>query len=79
MFENVMKSSEASLLTWFAGAVGTLFTLLLLNSIYNRYFHPLSHVPGPFWGSVSDFYKLYIIAKKDAHTRGIAMHKKYGP
>ena len=51
---------------------------VVAKGIYNRYLHPLRHFPGPFWGSVSDFYKLYVIAKKDAHTRGVKMHKKYG-
>jgi hypothetical protein len=51
---------------------------ILLRGIYNRYFHPLAHFPGPFWGSVSDFYKLWIIYKRDAHTLGLQLHKKYG-
>ncbi|RAK91925.1 cytochrome P450 monooxygenase [Aspergillus costaricaensis CBS 115574] len=60
-----------------------LFTLfgsyVVLRLMYNRYFHPLRNFPGPIWGSLTDFYKLYIVAQKDAHTRGIEMHKKYGP
>lgn len=59
-----------------------LFTLfgsyIVLRLMYNRYFHPLRNFPGPIWGSLTDFYKLYIVAQKDAHTRGIEMHKKYG-
>lgn len=63
-------------------AARILFTLfgsyVVLRLMYNRYFHPLRNFPGPIWGSLTDFYKLYIVAQKDAHTRGIAMHKKYG-
>lgn len=48
------------------------------NMIYNRYFHPLRHFPGPFWASVSDFWKLYICMTKESHTRGIKLHDIYG-
>lgn len=27
---------------------------LMSMCIYNRYFHPLSVFPGPFWGSITD-------------------------
>ena len=43
---------------------------------YNRYFHPLSSYPGPFWASVTDFYILFTI--KSIPTRGLKMHDKYG-
>jgi len=58
--------------------ISVLFGILVLQIIYNRYFHPLRNFPGPFWGSVTDFYKLFVVAKMDAHTRGVEMHKKYG-
>ena len=51
----------------------------LYRAIYNRYFHPLRHFPGPFWGSVSDFFKLWILHTKQAHTLGLKYHEKYGP
>jgi hypothetical protein len=47
--------------------------------IYNRYFHPLRDFPGPFWASVTDFYKLWILSTKQAHTLGLTYHQKYGP
>ena len=50
----------------------------VLKGLYNRYLHPLRKFPGPFWGSVTDFYKLYVVSKMDAHTRGVEMHKRYG-
>ena len=60
-------------------------TILLASSlyfvfscVYSRYFHPLRHFPGPFWASVSNFWKLYICIRKDSHTRGIYYHNKYG-
>jgi hypothetical protein len=50
----------------------------VLSCVYNRYFHPLSKFPGPFWASVSNFWKLYIVITKESHTRGIKYHEKYG-
>lgn len=51
---------------------------LVAKGIYNRYFHPLRDFPGPFWASVSDFWKLYICSTKESHTISIKLHKKYG-
>lgn len=51
----------------------------LYRGIYNRYFHPLRHFPGPFWASLSDFFKLWILHTKQAHTLGLEYHEKYGP
>ena len=51
---------------------------LVGNMIYNRYFHPLRHFPGPFWASLSDFWKLYFCLTKETHTRGIKLHDRYG-
>ena len=32
---------------------------LLATLVYRRYFHPLSKIPGPFLGSVSELYYFY--------------------
>ena len=58
--------------------LATILAFIILRGFYNRYLHPLRNFPGPFWGSLTDFYKLFIVSKKDAHTRGIDLHKKYG-
>lgn len=59
--------------------IGTIIVGPLVgNMIYNRYFHPLRHFPGPFWASVSDFWKLYFCMTKETHTRGIKLHDRYG-
>lgn len=50
----------------------------VLSCIHSRYFHPLSAFPGPFWASISNFYKLWIFSTKQSHTLGIEYHKKYG-
>ena len=56
----------------------TILAFILLRGFYNRYLHPLRDFPGPFWGSLTDFYKLFIISRMDAHTRGLKLHEKYG-
>lgn len=57
-----------------------LFALGLTYFIYvcirNRYFHPLSAFPGPFWGSITDWYLVYVI--KSVPTYGLDLHKQYG-
>lgn len=59
-------------------AITVIIGAVVGNIIYNRYFHPLRHFPGPFWASVSDFWKLYICMTKESHTRGIKLHDIYG-
>lgn len=49
---------------------------LLGKGCHNRYFHPLSGYPGPFWASVTEFYILFTI--KSIPTRGLKLHEKYG-
>lgn len=58
---------------------GILFAYASYRGIYNRYFHPLRHFPGPFWASVSDFFKLWVVHTKQIHMLGLEAHKKYGP
>lgn len=60
-------------------SVGLTLLYALYRGIYNRYFHPLRHFPGPFWASVSDFFKLWILHTKQAHTLGLRFHQEYGP
>ena len=52
------------------------FAAFIIRGVYNRYFHPLHRFPGPFWGSVTDFYKFYMITT--VPTFGLQLHKKYG-
>lgn len=61
-----------------ATCLGVAVVYVLLNSVYNRYLHPLRRFPGPFWGSVTEFYKLWLFATKESHTIEYDLHKKYG-
>jgi hypothetical protein len=64
-------------LIYLAAAVA-IVSYVVYRGIYNRYFHPLRHFPGPFWASVSDFFKIWILHTKQAHTLGVEYHEKYG-
>ena len=48
------------------------------RGIYNAYFHNLHHVPGPFWGSFTDFYKVYIFACRHIPSGMMELHQQYG-
>lgn len=54
-----------SILFWFA-----------YNVIFNRYFHPLCNFPGPFWGTITDFYNTYLFATGQAQLRMLDLHDK---
>ena len=61
------------------GASCIVLTLLLIfKGLYNRYLHPLNIFPGPFWASVTDLYKLYLLSSSDLTSLSLVQHKKYG-
>jgi hypothetical protein len=51
---------------------------LVSRCIYRRYFHPLSKVPGPFWGSITGLYWLYVFFSGTQNLTQIELHAKYG-
>ncbi|KAI1129661.1 cytochrome P450 monooxygenase [Nemania abortiva] len=72
-----------STLIVFAQLMTCLITIILAygiwRAIYNVYFHPLRHFPGPPLAAVSDFFKLWILSTRQNHTLSITAHAKYGP
>jgi hypothetical protein len=76
LVEQIFSSQTPGILMvgYFAFCMLTLFTLS--RAIYNRYFHPLRHFPGPFWASITDFYLVYMVAS--IPTLGLELHQKYG-
>lgn len=47
--------------------------------IYQRFFHPLASVPGPFWASLTRLWITKHSWDGDMHRTMIALHEKYGP
>lgn len=61
-------------LSWFTFAVVALVTYM----IYQRFFHPLAAVPGPFVASLTRLWLLYQSRTLQRHRVEIALHQKYG-
>lgn len=47
--------------------------------IYTRYLTGLSHIPGPFIASISNFWKIRAAWRETMPQENIALHRKYGP
>lgn len=56
------------------------FTAILIYSICIRriYFHPFSHIPGPFLANITNAYSAYHAAKRNTHVVIHRLHEKYG-
>jgi hypothetical protein len=54
---------------------------LISTAIYNLYFHPLAHFPGPFWNRISTLPQCYYEAILNGHFMPEIdkYHEKYGP
>lgn len=55
-----------------------LLSIALGILIHRRYFLGLSHVPGPFFASITRLWHAHIIVKGDFHTRLMQLHKQHG-
>ncbi|KAH7091419.1 pisatin demethylase [Paraphoma chrysanthemicola] len=51
---------------------------LTVYLLYNKLCTGLNHIPGPFWASFSDFYRLCIVWGRRPEQWHIQLHKKYG-
>ncbi|KAI1172232.1 benzoate 4-monooxygenase cytochrome P450 [Nemania sp. FL0916] len=52
--------------------------MIFTNVIYNVYFHPLSHIPGPFWARISDIPSWYHTATGKRHIWLWQLFQLYG-
>jgi hypothetical protein len=52
---------------------------LAFQALYNRYFHPLRNIPGPFWASISRVWWLLVATGGKQHEIHVSCHEKYGP
>ncbi|PYH45371.1 cytochrome P450 [Aspergillus saccharolyticus JOP 1030-1] len=60
------------------GVLAILSGLTLLYTIYNRYLHPLRHLPGPLLASLTPWVQLYHGLRGDRHLWLHALHAQYG-
>jgi hypothetical protein len=57
----------------------TLFlTSLVTHLLSNKFLLNLTHIPGPFFASFTDLYRLYIVSRRRPEQWHIALHKRYG-
>ncbi|KAI8966500.1 cytochrome P450 monooxygenase-like protein [Daldinia sp. FL1419] len=52
--------------------------LILINISYNLFFHPLAHVPGPFWSRISSLPSWYHACRGDRHIWLWQLFQIYG-
>ena len=58
--------------------LGFMYLALVSHVVQNRYFHPLSKFPGPFWGSITNLYCSLMILTGESQRMEFDFHKKYG-
>ncbi|KAI1654855.1 cytochrome P450 monooxygenase-like protein [Daldinia decipiens] len=52
--------------------------LFLIKAFYNLFFHPLAHIPGPFWSRISSFPSWYHACRGDRHVWLWQLFQIYG-
>ncbi|KAK8106921.1 uncharacterized protein PG998_008934 [Apiospora kogelbergensis] len=60
------------------GVLSVLILYTLTRCVYNRYFHPLSRFPGPFWASITSLWYFQTVRLSKARNVQHALHDKYG-
>ncbi|KAI5921322.1 cytochrome P450 [Camillea tinctor] len=73
--ESHLRMPSATVLLYIIAGVSVTYFVVL--GVYNHFFHPLAKFPGPFLGSITDWYLVYVICS--VPTLGLELHKKYGP
>ncbi|KIM92627.1 hypothetical protein OIDMADRAFT_139359 [Oidiodendron maius Zn] len=58
---------------------GGAFVLVTVYVIYQRLFHPLAKVPGPFWASLTDLWKFQQLLSLQWPEKVAKAHETYGP
>ena len=58
--------------------VGGAILYVLGTLIYNRYFHPLKDIPGPFWASITRLWYFRAVRYGRGVDHQLPIHKKYG-
>lgn len=51
---------------------------IVVHVLHNRYQKGLNKYPGPFLASLTNWWRVYIVAQRRAELTHIALHQKYG-
>lgn len=70
----VMLVTNHSTLFFFS----TFSVAMMSYAFYQRFFSPLSKIPGPFWASISPLWKLRVFRRGDFHLAILKLHEEYG-
>lgn len=70
---------DLSPLQTFLISLGLLFSLILSTLAYRLWFHPLSHIPGPFFARCSTLWLNYHYIRGTWDNDIRILHEKYGP
>lgn len=54
------------------------FAIVVARLIYNKYGTGLNHIPGPFWASFTDAYRLFVVWRRRPELWHIRLHEQYG-
>ncbi|KZM22982.1 uncharacterized protein EKO05_0011200 [Ascochyta rabiei] len=73
-----IPTSEFLAHPWMATAT-SIVLLILARTVHRIYFHPLSHIPGPFFSSVSSLWLHYHAYIGDEASSIHRLHLQYGP
>ncbi|OOF94194.1 hypothetical protein ASPCADRAFT_208737 [Aspergillus carbonarius ITEM 5010] len=76
-----MVFASAFQASWQAGVLallGASVTSVFIYAVYQLWFHPLAHFPGPFWAKFTCLYSGWHAWKGDLHLDMMRCHEKYG-
>jgi hypothetical protein len=58
--------------------IGSFIAYVLGLAVYNRFFHPLKDIPGPFFASISTLWYFRAVRYARGKDHQLPLHKKYG-
>lgn len=71
--------SHVDLASILQGLAAGLIVYVLGLIAYNRFFHPLKDIPGPFFASISSLWYFRAVRYGRGQDYQLPIHKKYGP
>ncbi|KAF2759745.1 cytochrome P450 [Pseudovirgaria hyperparasitica] len=77
MYTDALLQSPAAVLG--ITSVALLIGYILTQAIQRRFFHPFSHVPGPWLNSISEIPAAFHLVNGEQHLYYRSLHEKYGP